>query len=329
MHIHIRRFLGLVAVAALAACTTNSANALAIEGRFERTLKVTGPVDLDVHTGSGDISVRAGAALTVHVVGTIKARHGEEGGADLEQRVHALESNPPIEQHGNIIKIGRLEDRALTRNISISYELVVPVATHLRSGTGSGDQTIQGLGQQVEASSGSGNIKISDIGDAVRTSTGSGDIRIDGVKGRAQASTGSGDISARGVAGGFRASSGSGNVALEQTASGDVEVNSASGTVRLRGVRGPLRAQTASGEISVEGQGQGTWRLESASGNIQITLPAQQGFDLRAHTVSGRINTSRQITVQGSISHRELNGRAGNGGFQLDVSTVSGNVSIE
>ncbi len=330
MQSHSRRFFGLLAVAALAAGTMLGARAFATEGRFEQTLKVTGLVDLDVSTGSGDITVRTGSASTVHVVGIVKSeRNLFSDTADIEKRIHAIESNPPVVQHGNVIKIGRIEDRELTRNISISYELEVPAETKLRSETGSGDQTIQGLAQPVEASSGSGDIKLSNIGDTVRTSTGSGDIRIEGTKGHVHASTGSGDVKASGIGGGFHASSGSGDIELEQTASGDVDVDSASGTVNLRGVRGSLRVQTASGNVTVDGQGQGTWKLNSASGNIRIGLPSQEGFDLRAHTVSGSINTKRQLTVQGSMGEHELNGKYGNGGFLLEVSTVSGDVAID
>ncbi|MBZ5564170.1 MAG: DUF4097 domain-containing protein [Acidobacteriia bacterium] len=330
MQFQMRRFLGLLAVAALVASTALGARAFAVEGRFERTLNVTGPVDLDVSTGSGDITVRTGNATTVHVVGIIKSeRNLFSDTADIEKRIRAIEANPPVVQHGNIIKIGQIEDRELTRNISISYQLVVPAETRLRSETGSGDQAIQGLARQVEASSGSGDIALSNTGDTVRTSTGSGDISIEGTKGHVHASTGSGDIKASGIGGGFHASSGSGDIELEQTASGDVDVDSASGTVNLRGVHGSLRVQTASGNVTVDGQGQGTWKLNSASGNIRIGLPSQQGFDLRAHTVSGSINTKRQLTVQGSISDHELNGKYGKGEFLLEVSTVSGDVAID
>ncbi len=325
-----RRMLGLLVVAAFAASTALGAHGLASEGRFERTLKVTGPVDLDVSTGSGDITVRTGDASTVHVVGIIKSeRNLSSDTGDIEKRIRAIESNPPVVQHGNIIKIGQIEDRELTRHISISYQLVVPAEARLRSETGSGDQAIQGLARQVEASSGSGDLALSNLGDIVRASTGSGDIRIEGTKGHVRANTGSGDIKASGIGGGFHASSGSGNIELEQTAGGDVDVDSASGTVNLRGVHGSLRVQTASGNVTVDGQGQGTWKLDSASGNIRIGLPSQQGFNLRARTVSGSINTTRQITAQGTISEHELNGKYGNGEFTLEVSTVSGDVAID
>jgi len=303
--------------------------ASAAEGRFERTLQVTGPVELEVRTGSGSIDVRTGDAATVLVVGTIRTSGKWSGGDDAEKKVRYLESNPPIEQHGNIINIGHIEDHALEHNVSISYEIVTPQATRLHSGTGSGPQTIEGVQGPLDASSGSGNLRIARIGDEVKASTGSGRIELNGVQGRVQAATGSGTIRALGVAGGLRASTGSGDVTLEQTVPGDVEVSTGSGNIELRGVHGEVRAQTASGNISVEGEGTGSWKLGTASGGITVRLPAKQGFTLRAESVSGSIHTTREITVQGTLGNHRLEGKVGDGAFLLEVSTVSGPIRIE
>jgi hypothetical protein len=35
------------------------------------------------------------------------------------------------------------------------------------------------------------------------------------------------------------------------------------------------------------------------------------------------------MTVQGTFGRHELEGKVGNGGFLLDVSTVSGNIRVE
>jgi len=306
-----------------------AAPARAVEGHFARTLQVSGAVELEVQTGSGTIEVRTGDSSTVRITGTIRSSGGwfDSGGA--EDRVHYLEANPPIVQHGNLIKIGHMEDRDLDRNISISYEIVAPVETRLRASSGSGEQEVSGLRGPVEASSGSGNLRLTNIGDMVRASTGSGRISVEGAKGSMRASTGSGEIVANGVAGGLHASTGSGSVTLRQTASGDVEVSTGSGTLRLEGVHGAVRAQTASGNILVEGEGQDTWRLSTASGNVTVRLPGQQGFTLHAHTVSGSVDTAREMTVQGALSKHELEGKVGGGGFVLDVSTVSGNIRVE
>jgi len=319
--------LGILTLAAMALCL--SAPARAAEGHFERTLQVSGPVELDVQTGSGTIDVRTGDNSTVRVSGTIRSSGGWLNGADVEKNVRYLEANPPIEQHGNVIKVGHIDDEDLQRNISISYEVVVPVATRLRSASGSGDQNVSGLSGPVQASSGSGNLNLTNIGDTVRASTGSGRISAEEVKGTVRASTGSGEIRATGVAGGLYASTGSGNVTLRQTAPGEVQVSTGSGTVQLEGVHGAVHAQTASGNIVVQGEGEGSWRLSTASGSVTVRLPSQQGFTLHAQTVSGSIHTAREMTVQGTFGKHELEGKVGGGGFLLDVSTVSGNISVD
>src|SRR5881296_323838 len=94
---------GLLALVAAAA-------AAAVEGSFDRTLQVSGPTELEVRTGLGRIEVRGGSAGTVRIHGVIRARRDREWlGFDrsAEQEVRRLESNPPIEQDGAIIRVGR------------------------------------------------------------------------------------------------------------------------------------------------------------------------------------------------------------------------------
>ena len=61
------------AIIALAAATLFSVAAFArdtvAEGSFDRTLKVSGAVDLTISTGSGSISVRTGSGSEIHIVG--------------------------------------------------------------------------------------------------------------------------------------------------------------------------------------------------------------------------------------------------------------------
>lgn len=150
-----------------------SAFASAADGSFERTLQVTGPVNLQVETGSGNIEVRTGGANQVQITGRIKINDWF-GGNNGEEKVKRLEANPPIQQSGNDVRIGHIDDPELRRNISISYEVVVPADTQLRSHTGSGNQTVGGIHGPAEVGSGSGGLKISDIGGSVRADAGSG-----------------------------------------------------------------------------------------------------------------------------------------------------------
>lgn len=312
-----------------ATCLAFSVGSFAAEGHFERTLQVTGPVDLTIRTGAGAIAVRTGGNSTVEIRGTIRGWNGLFSNGDAEKKVNYLESHPPIEQQGNTIKIGTSSEPQMLRNVSISYEVVVPVNTRLSSNTGSGSQTVVGIAGPMEASTGSGNIKASNIGGSVQAATGSGQIFLEAVKEGVRASTGSGNIQANRVGGSVRASTGSGVVTVEQTGVADAWVSTGSGDIVLKSVRGLVNARTASGSITAEGGGQSPWHLESVSGDVSVRVPQSLGFDLRAHTVSGSISTNRPLTIQGTINKREITGKAGNGGFLLHISTVSGDIHID
>jgi DUF4097 and DUF4098 domain-containing protein YvlB len=318
--------LAVVFVVSLA-CLLPMSVAASSEGSFQRTLQVTGPVNLDLNTGSGSVNVRTGSSSEVQVTGHIKTTNWLGGNAD--ERVKRIEANPPIQQSGNDIRIGHVGDTELLHNISISYDLVVPAETELRSHTGSGSQSVEGLQKQIEIESGSGSLKISDIGDTVRAETGAGGIEIDRVKGYVRTKAGSGSIRATDIAGGFEGRTGSGHITLEQTASGSVLANTGSGGMELRGVHGSLDARAGSGTISDEGYPTGSWTVDSGSGNIHLKLASEASFDLDAHTSSGSISVSQPVTVQGTMGHKELRGKVHGGGVPVQVETGSGNIEIQ
>jgi DUF4097 and DUF4098 domain-containing protein YvlB len=310
------------------ACSSASTLEAAVKGSFERTLQVSGSVDLEVKSGSGSITVRTGASDVVRVVGHIRAR-SSWGSGSAEDKVRRLEQNPPIAQTGSSIVIGEVDDRELMQNVSISYELQVPAETRLRSATGSGSQTIGDIQGPVDASSGSGSLELGNIGGDVEASTGSGSIRIEAVDGKLRAKTGSGSIKGYEIAGSVRTSSGSGSVEIQQTAPGGVEVETGSGSIELNGVRGALRARTGSGRITVDGVPTGDWELRASSGSINLRLNEDVGFELRARTSSGSIESDHPVTVTGKLSKRELRGQVRGGGPLLEVHTSSGSIRIQ
>lgn len=204
-------------------------------GSFERTLPVSGPVVVDVRTGSGDIQIKTGPAGTVRVVGRIHAR-GVALSESAASRVSAIEKAPPIEQAGTTIRIGDRGNNPVYQHVSISYEITVPANTQIQSTTGSGDLTIGNMRGSITAQTGSGNIDIAETGGDVHAQTGSGDIR------------------ARAVGGTIRAHTGSGDIEIRQTARADAEMQTGSGDVQLilaDNAAFDLVARTGSGAIHV------------------------------------------------------------------------------
>ena len=324
-----KMFLSILNAFAIAAvlCLQALPAAAAAVGSFQRTLQVTGPVHMDLTTGSGDVEVRTGNSSQVQVTGHIRSSEWFAG--NVEEKIKRLESNPPILQSGNDIRIGHIDDPELRHNISISYVVIVPAETQLRAESGSGNQRVEGIRGPLEVSAGSGDLKISAIGGQVKAETGSGDVELNRVQGNVHARTGSGSIRADEIGGGFEADSGSGHIMLRQTAPGSVRVDTGSGGMELQGVRGSLEAKAGSGTIRAEGSPTGTWSVHTGSGTVQLKLPSDASFDLDAHTSSGSISVEQPHTVQGSIGRKEIRGRVGSGGVPVEVETGSGDIQIE
>jgi DUF4097 and DUF4098 domain-containing protein YvlB len=322
------RFLALViSLAALAALPLNAATT----GHFERTLQVNGAVELEVSSGSGNINVHQGGAGSVSVTAKIHSNNSASwlfGGGNVEERIHKIEQNPPIVQQGNTIRIGRFEDRDLTRNISIDYDITVPQQTKLTSNTGSGDQTISGLQLPMTAKTGSGNITVERVSAETRVSSGSGDLKVNSIKGVLYAGTGSGNIHALDVAGDAFVNTGSGDIEVRQNAGGSVKAQTGSGNIRLHGVKGGLRADAGSGNIEVEGEPTSDWRLGAGSGNITLKVPTQASFNIDARTSSGSLKVNHPFTMQGPVARNHIQGKVGNGGVLLDMHTGSGDIEV-
>jgi Toastrack DUF4097 len=298
----------------------------AAEGSFQRSLSVTGHVDLDVTSGSGSISIRTGAVEKVEISGRIRVSAWFDSSA--EEKVRQLETNPPVQQSGNSIRIGHMSDFGLRRNVSISYDIVVPPDTELKSHTGSGSQTVDGVRGPVECDAGSGSVKATNIGSTVHAETGSGDLVLEHIKGNVRAHAGSGSIRAEDVSGGFEGNTGSGRISLAQSSPGAVRAETGSGGMELRGVRGSLEARAGSGGILAEGQPTGGWMVHSGSGPIKLHFPTDAAFDLNARTSSGSISVDHPVTVQGQIGRKEIRGKVRGGGVPVDVQTGSGNIQI-
>ncbi len=258
--------------------------ALASEATFERTLSVSGRVELSVSTGSGYIHITHGTGNQVHIHGHVKS-----GWGGSESKVGEIASNPPIEQTGNIIRIGTHHENL--RNISIDYEIQAPAGAFLEANSGSGDLTDDGVGES------------------------------------AKLSTGSGSIHATGLHGSFTVNTGSGNIYAEQTGEGDVKAQTGSGSVELKNLRGGLRAGTGSGDIKVSGAPTADWHLETGSGTVEFWA-GSSGFVLDASTGSGSVHTDHEMTVQGAVDRHHITGKINGGGPTVRIQTGSGDVRI-
>ena len=317
-----------LAAAFLATATpTEATSASSNEGSFERTLQVSGPVDLEVSTGSGSIRVHAGSSGVVRVEGRIRASSRLFDWDSAEDRIRRLEQNPPVEQTGNAVRIGWLREEDLRRNISISYDIWTPEASSVRARTGSGSLTIEGVEGPVDARTGSGSIRAARVEKTLDVAAGSGSIDVLEVRGNVKARTGSGSIRIDDARDGLTVSTGSGTIDVANV-SGAIYVDTGSGGIRARRVRGSFDAHASSGGITVDGEPTGDWRLRSSSGGITVRIPDESAFDLKCRTSSGSVHTDFPITMQGTIRRKQIEGRVRGGGALLEATSSSGSIRI-
>lgn len=297
----------------LLALTTACVPSGSLRGEFQRTLQVSGPVDLQVLTRSGDITVRSGPVGSVLISARIHGASGFFIGPHAtSQQIRAIEQNPPIRQTGNMIKI----DYPSVRQVSIDYDIVVPADTGLRAETGSGNQDISGLTHYADVRTGSGNVELNNM------------------PGGAHVETGSGNISGASVGAIFEARTGSGDVRVRLVGTGNVQAHTGSGNIELHDLSGGLSVNTGSGDITADGRPSAEWNVGTSSGNVRLRVPSDAAFDLDVSTGSGEVTVDHPVntTVQGRVqsgSSRHVTGKVNAGGVPVKVHTGSGDVHID
>ncbi|HVJ07900.1 MAG TPA: DUF4097 family beta strand repeat-containing protein [Acidisarcina sp.] len=264
----------------------------AADGTFDKTLNVNGNVFLEISTGSGYIHVTPGSDNQVHIIGHVKSSGNWSlfgSSRSAEDRVNEVVGHPPIDQTGNIIRVGK-ESHSLN-NVSIDYDVTAPRGTAL------------------SANSGSGDLRITDVGKNVKFSTGSGNIEAHGISGTLSLETGSGNITA------------------SQSGSGDVKAGTGSGDIHLQNIDGGLKAETGSGSIEVSGKPSSGWKVGTGSGDVTLST-GNAAFNLDASSGSGDIRADVSLAAEGSPNRHHVTGKVNGGGPVVRVETGSGSIHI-
>lgn len=260
------------------------------DGSFDKSLTVSGSVDLDVQTDSGAITIRPGSANSVQIHAILKADHGWFGSGDVEARIHELETHPPVEQNGNRVRIGYARE-GLLRNISMRFEIETPADTHLRARADSGGIHVDGIRGPVDCKTDSGGIEINDVSANVRAAADSGGIHVKNVNGSLYARVDSGGIEASGIAGAIDAQTDSGSLKLLQT------------------IAAPISAK-------------------ADSGSVTVALAQGAGYDVSADTESGHVSVP-EMTIHSVFSNHHIEGKVRGGGPLVKIQVESGSVTID
>jgi DUF4097 and DUF4098 domain-containing protein YvlB len=142
--------------------------------------------------------------------------------------------------------------------------------------------------------SSNGAIRIENIEGDARVTTSNGAIRVANLKGRLEATTSNGKVEASGITGG----------AIAKSSNGAIEMSFS---------RLPDQGVEAS----------------TSNGAITIRLPEGVNADLRATTSNASVSSDYDVTTRGSIGKNRLEGRIGDGGALIRLSSSNGAIRIQ
>lgn len=254
----------------------------------ERELSVTSPATFTLNTVSGSVDIAGGEGETIRIRAT---KTGSEDAKD--------NTSIQIEQNGNTVSVHTRNNRngllgKAGKLASVDYEISVPRRTSVEVKTVSADVRVRGT-----------------EGD-LRTQTVSGDVTISDVQGESQLTTVSGDVTADGLSGTLTLHSTSGDAHIASSNLRDFNLHSVSGDFYLDT---PLTA----GEH---------YYAHTVSGDLQLGIPEGTGVTVQMKTVSGEVHTGFARADVIKSGRRHWQGRINGGGANLEMQSVSGDLSI-
>lgn len=293
---------------------------------FDKTFQVSSPVRIEISSGSGSIEIRGSADGKVHVHGRVT-----EGGSwsmfgGSSKSVQEVAANPPLEQNGSTIRIGK--NSSWIKGVSIDYQVETPHDTEIDADVASGGITIDNVRGPVKAGSASGYVHVYRVERDTQVHAASGAIEVSNIGGYLSASSASGDITIADVHGDLKTSAASGSIKIARP--GDrVDASSASGSVEVTEAHSDLKVHAISGAIRVTGNPEANrlWELKSISGTVDLRVPSNASFLFSAESTSGNIKTSIPVILEEQDRH-SLRAHIGSSAARVEVHTVSGSVNV-
>ena len=281
----------------------------------------SGPVELDLGTGGGGITVRLVDEPGVHVeirhdpaaaspwaqgvtnlMSWVSSQFGSQLGGQFGETVPEGSSAEAeaVRQTRVDFTAGRLVVRTpkeiQLRNVPVVVSVQAPVGSHVEARSSSGDITVNGGAGRLNLHTGSGRISADQAEDKVQVDTGSGTVRLGPMAAGVRAKTGSGDV--------------------EVTAIGAPStVVTGSGDVWLGAVTGDVLARTGSGRVTIANAASGELELHTGSGAIHVGVRKGSPAEVDLSSGSGEARSDLDLTTNPPESKPTLRirGRTGSG----------------
>jgi DUF4097 and DUF4098 domain-containing protein YvlB len=312
---------------------------------------------------NGDLTVHGGDGFNVQVTGhkTVRAfSHNEADRADKQSTVH-------LERQGDSLVL-RADQPAHPGMLSISTDLDIAVPRGLNLEVrGRGDLDIGDMAGTVNVTDSRGDVRLNNIGKDVRVQAARGGlVRTAGVKGSVDIQGRGDDVQLENVDGpvtvngefsgtlefrgltkplhfesshsDFRAEQVPGSITMDL---GDLKLDNVVGPVKFRtgtrdisavDVANSLELNVDRGDIEVSASKSPLPKMDvhTRNGDVELTLPANAGFDLDGKTGTGEVENDYGSPLESHNDGRSatIRGRVGSGP-QLAIVTDRGTLSVK
>lgn len=286
------------------------------EEKFEKTVSLAqdGKVTLENITGS--IDVKSWNKGEVKIDATKISRASTLDMAKENAGLVKIE----VEKEGNTLRIkteypdeGKIFRRR-SLNVSVKYSLMIPAKASVKIDSVTGSVDLEKIGGTVKVNLVTGGIVVKTADKGVDCETVTGKIELQNITGDVFMETVTGRITASQIKGSIKANVVTGRIELREVSEANV-----------------VDGNTVTGSVIYDGKinRDGRYTLNTHSGRIEMTLPADSGFDLEAETFSGRIESDFEIKMSGKISTKRISGVVNKGGPLVKLSTFSGSVYLK
>jgi DUF4097 and DUF4098 domain-containing protein YvlB len=304
--------------------------------------------ELETQTSGGNISVSGSATGDARVEVYVQGNNGRYDLSREEMRRKMEEQyDLTVELQGNkLVAVAKAKRNFNWNNhsVSVSFRIFTPVEvnSHVRTSGGnldlenlSGSEDFRTSGGNIDAEhltgtivgrTSGGNVAISNSRNDIDLQTSGGNMDAKNCEGKIQLETSGGNVGLREMKGTIRATTSGGQVEGGRI-NGELYAHTSGGNIDLTDVSASLEASTSGGNIHVNFLSAGKYvNLSNSSGDITVSLPGNQGMDLR---ISGeRVHVTAMNNFRGDQDEQHIRGTVNGGGIPVKVDGSGGSVHV-
>lgn len=182
-------------------------------------------------------------------------------------------------------------------------------------------------------SSSNGSIRLESTDGNARLTSSNGTIRATRVNGNLEVATSNGGIELLDINGGMNLRTSNGTIRVDN-AKGAFEAQTSNGAIRARLDQIPpssmIRATSSNGtiDLTLPSFNNNEVRATTSNSGITLHLPSSVNAQLRAVTSNSSITSDFDVTIRGAMTKNRLDGKVGNGGGLIDLSSSNGSIKV-